>query len=74
LKLDQEEKKDVEDAKKETNKALESLKSGSVVFWISKLLNLNFQILSSTEVVTRLSHDQVVLFKTFRGTTQSCAR
>jgi hypothetical protein len=43
-------------------------------FWISKLLYLDFQILLSTEVVTRLSHDQVALFKTFRGTTQSCAR
>jgi len=43
-------------------------------FWISKLLYLDFQILLSTEVATRLSHDQVVLFKTFRGTTQNCAR
>jgi len=35
---------------------------------------LDFQILLSTEVVTRLSHDQVALFKTFRGTAQHCAR
>jgi len=47
---------------------------GYVVFWISKLLYLDFQILLSTEVVTRLSHDQVALFKTFRGTVQNCAR
>ena len=43
-------------------------------FWISKLLYLDFQILLSTEVVTRLSHDQVALFKTFRDTVQKCAR
>jgi len=35
---------------------------------------LVFQILFSTEVVTRLSHDQVALFKTFRDTAQNCAR
>ena len=43
-------------------------------FWISKLLYLDFQILLSTEIVTRLSHDHVALFKTFRGTAQKCAR
>jgi len=43
-------------------------------FWISKLLYLDFQILLSIEVATRLSHDQVALFKTFRDTTQNCAR
>jgi hypothetical protein len=43
-------------------------------FRISKLLYLDFQILLSIEVVTRLSHDQVALFKTFRGTAQKCAR
>jgi hypothetical protein len=53
---------------------VEELHLSLCCFWISKLLNLNFQILSSTEVVTRLSHDQVAFFKTFRGTTQSCAR
>jgi len=37
-------------------------------FRISKLLYLDFQIILSTEAVTRLSHDQVALFKTFRGT------
>ena len=31
------------------------------------LLFLDFQILLYTEVVTSLSHDQVALFKTFRG-------
>jgi len=46
----------------------------SCCFWISKLLYLDFQILLSTEAVTRLSHDQVALFKTFRGTAQNCAR
>jgi len=43
-------------------------------FWISKLLYLDFQILLSTEAVTRLSHNQVALFKTFRGIVQNCAR
>ena len=43
-------------------------------FWIFKLLYLDFQILLSTKVVTRLSHDQVALFKTFRGTAQNYAR
>jgi len=43
-------------------------------FRISKLLYLDFQILLSTEAVTRLSHDQVAIFKTFRGTAQTCAR
>ncbi|RHN68163.1 hypothetical protein MtrunA17_Chr3g0110861 [Medicago truncatula] len=43
-------------------------------FWISKLLYLDFQILLSTEVVIRLSHDQIALFKTFRDTVQNCAR
>jgi len=43
-------------------------------FCISKLLYLDCQILLSTEVVTRLSHDQVALFKTFRGSAQNCAR
>jgi len=43
-------------------------------FWISKLLYLDFQFLLSTEVVTRLSHDQVVLFKMFRGTARNYAR
>jgi len=38
------------------------------------MLYLDFQILLSIEVVTRLSHDQVALFKTFRGTAQNCAR
>ncbi|AET01464.2 putative calcium-transporting ATPase [Medicago truncatula] len=46
----------------------------TVVFWISKLLYLDFQILLSIEVVTRLSHDQVALFNTFHGTAQNCAR
>jgi len=46
----------------------------NMCFWIFKLLYLDFQILLSTEVVTRLSHDQVALFKTFRGTAQNCAR
>ena len=46
----------------------------SCYFWISKLLYLDFQILLSTEAVTRLSHDQIALFKTFRGTAQNCAR
>jgi len=46
----------------------------SCCFWISKLLYLDFQILLSTEVVTRLSHDQAALFKMFRRTAQNCAR
>jgi len=37
-------------------------------------LYLDFQILLSIEVVTRLSYDQVALFKTFRGTAKNCAR
>ncbi|KEH43283.1 hypothetical protein MTR_1g089745 [Medicago truncatula] len=41
---------------------------------IFKLLYLDYHILLSTEVVTRLSHDHVALFKTFRGTAQNCAR
>jgi len=43
----------------------------TVVFWFSKIL---FWKRIFTEVVTRLSHDQVALFKTFRGTTQNCTR
>ena len=43
-------------------------------FWISKLLYLDFQILLFTEVVIKLSHDHVALFKTFRGTVQNYAR
>jgi len=38
------------------------------------VLFLDFQILLSTEVATKLSHDQVALFKTFHDTAQNCAR
>jgi len=51
----------------------------TIDFGFSNYCILDFQIyfkkwFSSTEVVTRLSHDQVALFKTFRGTVQNCAR
>jgi len=63
----------------ETNKGMKTLHSQSIkevrknqcCFWIFKLLYLDFQILLPTEIVTRLSHDQVALFKTFRGTAQN---
>jgi len=42
-----------------------------VVFGFS---NSYFEKKNSTEVVTRLTHDEVVVFKTFCGTAQSCAR
>ena len=46
---------------------------GFCCFRISKLLYLDFQIILSTEAVTRLSHDQISLLKTLRGTSQNCA-
>jgi len=71
----QDEKSKDEGTKDTLQKELIFLKTiKSCCFWISKLLYLDFQILLSIEVVTRLSHDQVALFKTFRGTTQNCAR
>jgi hypothetical protein len=65
-----------------------ALATPKYIFYLNKLVHLIisvffgfpnccisvFQILFSTEVVTRLSHDQVALFKTFRDTAQNCAR